>query len=345
MKFTEPLHTGPHTGARTGPRIGPHTGLTAGPARLPVVLPGQTGYLSDCDSPKYISSGRKDEPTEPVTQGREPKASGLWSGLDRNIVSDPARPFGRPPRQQRRSATEGIGPDRAVTGAAAGGASAPAVGDEPVPRWPKTIRLSEQWTVTEKIDGTHVTVVIESAATDPADQPGISLAEGPAGESVTVRAASRTRWLVTESEAAAGVGRDNFGFAAWVAAHAAELAILGPGAHHGEWYGAGIGHGYGLTERRFALFDTVRWQRGLPDGVPEDIGVVPVLADCVGSKLNATIARCLRSLARNGSRLVKGAAAEGVIARSTAEPRLALKAYIEGSGMEAVQSRHGPHPA
>lgn len=197
-----------------------------------------------------------------------------------------------------------------------------------MPRWPKTIRLSEQWTVTEKIDGTHVTVVIEPATTGPAGQPGISLAEGPAGGPVTVRAASRTRWLVTASEAAVGIGRDNFGFAAWVAVHAAGLAALGPGTHHGEWYGAGIGHGYGLTERRLALFDTARWQRGLPDGVPEGLELVPVLADCEGSKLNATITWCLRSLARNGSRLVARAAAEGVIARSAADTRLALKAYV-----------------
>jgi hypothetical protein len=183
--------------------------------------------------------------------------------------------------------------------------------------------------VTEKIDGTHAIIVIETASAEQRERPGVSLAEGPGGQLVTVRAASRTRWLVTESEAATGVGRDNFAFAAWVALHATELPVLGPGAHHGEWYGAGIGHGYGLTERRFVLFDTARWRpKRVPDGVPEELDLVPVLAKCEGSKLNSTIARCLRQLVRDGSRLVAGAAAEGVIARSAPNPRLALKAYI-----------------
>ncbi|MEU5875001.1 hypothetical protein AB0A73_25990 [Glycomyces sp. NPDC047369] len=191
--------------------------------------------------------------------------------------------------------------------------------------------------MTEKIDGTHVIVVIEPASASQGDLPGVNLAAGPAGEPVTVRAASRTRWLVPESEAVAGIGRDNFGFAAWVALHAGELAVLGPGAHHGEWYGVGIGHGYGLTVRRLALFDTARWRRGVPEGVPERLGLVPVLADCEGSKLNATIARCLWGLTRNGSQLVAGAAAEGVIARSAADPRLALKSYVTNAS-EGLQA-------
>ncbi|MDR7340670.1 hypothetical protein [Glycomyces lechevalierae] len=134
---------------------------------------------------------------------------------------------------------------------------------------------------------------------------------------------------MSESDARNGVGRDNFGFATWVAAHAAELAVLGPGTHHGEWYGAGIGHGYGLTERRFALLDLSRWHRGLPDGAPATLGIVPVLAECEGARLNATLVKCLARLAKGGSLLVAGAAAEGVVASSAADPRF----HIEAAGV------------
>jgi hypothetical protein len=53
------------------------------------------------------------------------------------------------------------------------------------------------------------------------------------------------------------------GVATWVKEHR-ELLIetLGPGLHFGEWYGQGIQRGYGLTEKRFALFNTARWNDG-----------------------------------------------------------------------------------
>ncbi|WP_194201831.1 RNA ligase family protein [Glycomyces albidus] len=196
-----------------------------------------------------------------------------------------------------------------------------------VPVWPKIIRLTERWVITEKIDGTHAILVIRHAGAERTAEPGGMVAAGPGGRPVTVRAASRTRWLVPEHLAREGDGRDNFGFAAWVAAHAADLAALGPGDHHGEWYGQGIGRGYELTSRRFALFDTTRWQRGLPEGVPEELDLVPVPAECEGVKLNATVTRCLARLEKHGSQLVPGAAAEGIIASSTTDTRLALKAY------------------
>jgi len=209
--------------------------------------------------------------------------------------------------------------------------STTALNESPVvPVWPRLIRLIERWTITESIDGTHAVIVIDPAGPASRNEPGVSIARRPDGQHLRVRAASRTRWLVTESDARDGCGRDNFGFATWVAEHAAELAVLGPGAHHGEWYGAGIGSGYGLAGRRFALLDTVRWKPNkLPDGVPRELDLVPVLSECEGSELNATIAWCLDQLSREGSRLVAGAAAEGVIARSAADPRLALKAFLD----------------
>jgi hypothetical protein len=85
--------------------------------------------------------------------------------------------------------------------------------------------------VTEKVDGTNGLVSV--------------------GEDGLVRAGSRNRWLT--------VSDDNFGFAAWVEANADEIRKLGPGNHYGEWYGRGIQRGYGLFDRRFALFNVRRW--------------------------------------------------------------------------------------
>ncbi|MFJ9694928.1 RNA ligase family protein [Kitasatospora sp. NPDC101183] len=98
--------------------------------------------------------------------------------------------------------------------------------------WPKTARLFRDAIYTEKIDGTNA---------------GIHISDD--GQVV---AQSRKR-LLTPDE-------DNYGFARWVEANAAELArVLGPGLHFGEWWGQGIQRRYGLDERRFSLFNVDRW--------------------------------------------------------------------------------------
>ncbi len=114
--------------------------------------------------------------------------------------------------------------------------------------FPKIARLNREVIVTEKIDGTNAQVVVTDS-----------------GE---VLAGSRTRWITPES--------DNQGFARWVAEHADELRTgLGIGQHFGEWWGAGIQRRYGLTEKRFSLFNTSRWT---DDVRPACCSVVPVLA-------------------------------------------------------------------
>jgi hypothetical protein len=111
----------------------------------------------------------------------------------------------------------------------------------------KIHRLSRDMIVTEKLDGTNAQVCI--------------------GEDGSVRAGSRNRWLTLDS--------DNFGFARWVHAHADELRGLGPGRHFGEWWGQGIQRTYGLSEKRFSLFNVGRWA---DDAVrPACCHVVPVL--------------------------------------------------------------------
>ena len=131
--------------------------------------------------------------------------------------------------------------------------------------FPKMPRLAREIIVTEKIDGTNSCV-------------GIT-------EDGQIFAGSRSRWITPKD--------DNFGFAAWVEQNADELRKLGPGRHFGEWWGAGIQRRYGLSEKRWSLFNVQRWalhgtepkqiatadQRivKVQDVLPPCCGLVPVL--------------------------------------------------------------------
>ena len=98
--------------------------------------------------------------------------------------------------------------------------------------FPKIPRLNREIVITEKIDGTNACIHI--------------------AEDNMVIAGSRTKWITPQD--------DNKGFARWVNEHEDELrAGLGYGTHYGEWWGAGIGRRYGLTEKRLSLFNTTRW--------------------------------------------------------------------------------------
>ena len=133
--------------------------------------------------------------------------------------------------------------------------------------FPKIARLSREMIITEKIDGTNAQVCI--------------------AEDGSIIAGSRTRWITPQS--------DNYGFAKWVEDNKQDLIKLGVGRHFGEWWGSGIQRGYGLTngDKRFSLFNVVRWclygfepQRiitGDPriekyqDILPKCCGLVPIL--------------------------------------------------------------------
>lgn len=104
--------------------------------------------------------------------------------------------------------------------------------DVPFVPFPKISRWSREVVVTEKIDGTNAQVFIDDLGAE-------------------IRAGSRSRWIAP--------GDDNFGFAGWVESNRDDLLKLGPGAHFGEWWGAGIQRRYGLTEKRFSLFNVHRW--------------------------------------------------------------------------------------
>lgn len=172
--------------------------------------------------------------------------------------------------------------------------------------FPKIPRLRRECTITEKIDGTNAQIMIVPAA-----ETDVSLATAMVNGDLALSAqwaifaGSRSRWITP------GKTTDNFGFAGWVRDNAEELVKLGPGQHFGEWYGAGINRGYGLTEKRFALFNTHRWNDR--DVRPRCCGVVPILY--VGEFNDAAVQGALDAL-RAGSRAAPGwglGQAEGIV--------------------------------
>lgn len=161
--------------------------------------------------------------------------------------------------------------------------------------FPKMARLSREIIVTEKIDGTNAQVLIT--------------ADGD------VIAGSRSRWITPEA--------DNFGFARWVQGNKDLLLGLGEGSHFGEWWGQGIQRGYGLTEKRFSLFNTSRWS----ESRPECCHVVPVLY--TGNFDTSEINLALSNLLGFGSVAAPGfMKPEGIVAFHTAG-RVGFKKTIE----------------
>jgi len=128
--------------------------------------------------------------------------------------------------------------------------------DEPViefQEFAKISRLNREVIVTEKIDGTNGQVHIRPAEGSRLEF-GYDCQIDIGGVPHYIRAGSRNRWVAQVG------GDDNNGFGRWVYQHAHELAALGPGAHFGEWWGSGIQRRYGLTEKRWSLFNVGRWR-------------------------------------------------------------------------------------
>ena len=162
--------------------------------------------------------------------------------------------------------------------------------------FPKIARLVRTCIITEKIDGTNASVHINDYG--------------------DIWAGKRTGWITPDN--------DNFGFAAWVEAHKAELVQLGPGRHFGEWWGNGIQRGYGLPkgDKRFSLFNVAVWGDGDEADKkrrvrPACCYVVPVLS--VGDFTTNRVEACLTLLAATGSQAAPGfMKPEGVIVYHTA---------------------------
>lgn len=159
--------------------------------------------------------------------------------------------------------------------------------------FPKMARLSRECVITEKIDGTNAQVYVVDIGGARGDGEIARASEGSVAVvgDYAIYAGSRNRWITPQA--------DNFGFAAWVKAHAEELVKLGEGRHFGEWWGAGIQRGYGLQkgEKRFSLFNTHRWSD--PATRPVCVGVVPVLY--AGLFSTDAVEECISSLRAQGS--------------------------------------------
>jgi len=110
--------------------------------------------------------------------------------------------------------------------------------------FPKMARLRRECIITEKIDGTQGQVYIT--------------------EEGKMLVGTKNRWISPED--------DNYGFAKWAREHEEELMQLGPGHHTGEWWGQGIQRKYGMTEKRWSLFNTIRWclHGGTPARIPKE---------------------------------------------------------------------------
>ena len=130
--------------------------------------------------------------------------------------------------------------------------------DEQFTAFPKMARLQREVLISEKIDGTNAQVYITDDG--------------------KMRFGSRTRWITPED--------DNFGFARWATDNKEELLKLGPGRHFGEWWGRGIQRNYGLSERRFSLFNVARWcphgevPKAIPTADPRNVKMQDMLPAC-----------------------------------------------------------------
>ena len=121
--------------------------------------------------------------------------------------------------------------------------------------FPKMPRLNREIMITEKIDGTNASILIREI-TDPEEIAAETM--DPMAcvrmNNLLIYAGSRTRWINPD--------KDNHGFARWVCENDEELIKLGVGHHFGEWWGSGIQRNYGLKEKRFSLFNAIRWVAG-----------------------------------------------------------------------------------
>lgn len=170
----------------------------------------------------------------------------------------------------------------------------------------KLHRIKRGCVITEKIDGTNAQIAFDDDG--------------------TMFVGSRNRWITPEA--------DNMGFARWCQEHAEELRLLGPGRHFGEWYGAGIQRKYGLSEKRFALFNTERWRDGRQPR-PACCGVVPILYE--GEFSTTVIDEALERLRTEGSLAVPGYMnPEGVVV-FLAQARTMFKVTLGGDGHKGAQ--------
>jgi hypothetical protein len=200
--------------------------------------------------------------------------------------------------------------------------------------FPKLARLNRDIVITEKIDGTNAQVFIVDSMDPFSEENSLAVAKRPVpdgfGRWELMFAGSRTKWITP------GKQTDNAGFAAWVKDNAEQLFQLGPGQHFGEWWGGKIQRGYGLTEKRFSLFNTGRWAErdrcGAPllegqQEAPSCCHVVPVLYS--GPFDLGAVSMTTRMLVHDGSHAAPGfRRPEGIVVYHTAA-NISFKVTLE----------------
>ena len=211
----------------------------------------------------------------------------------------------------------------------------------------KIPRLTRECIVTEKLDGSNGQVYIHDSNNNLLF-PFVKYEEIPScdfiqeyclaqKEGIYMFAGSRHRWLST------GKQNDSHGFASWVKENSEELFKLGEGRHYGEWYGKGIQRGYGLEEKRWALFNTSRWaNKNEPLAekqtyCPTCCEVVPILH--IGPFETQSTQACIDELKINGSRAVPGyMKPEGIVVYHTAGDVMFKKTIEKDEEWKGVQS-------
>lgn len=154
-------------------------------------------------------------------------------------------------------------------------------------KWPKIPRLeNEVFHITEKIDGTNGCVVIRPCSWMTDIYPPLYHIND-----IGIWAQSRTRIITREA--------DNYEFAMWVRDNSEQLMNdLGIGYHYGEWWGKGINREYGITHRRFSLFNRDKQSSACEN--------VPYLARSNFDTLHYDITRLKTELLNFGSLAAKG---------------------------------------
>lgn len=140
--------------------------------------------------------------------------------------------------------------------------------------FPKIPRLSRDCVITEKIDGMNGCVYIDKD-----------------GE---LFVGNRSGWIRPDEQ-------DCFDFYEYVMRNREDFLKLGPGRHFGEYYGYGIQREYGMKDRKFVLFNTLRWRSV---NLPKTILTVPILYQ--GLFNTNSCLRALDILQTTGSMLVPG---------------------------------------
>lgn len=171
----------------------------------------------------------------------------------------------------------------------------------------KIPRLNRDIIITEKIDGTNGQICITED-----------------GEFLV---GSRNRWITPEN--------DNAGFAKWAYEHKEELMNLGVGSHFGEWWGQGIKRNYGLTQKRFSLFNVSRWS--VAENLPSCCCIVPLLYE--GAFNEEEIKNSLNYLSKYGSIAAKGfMKPEGIVIYNTALGGY-FKVTLENDGLHKGENK------